>query len=167
MQIKIKKPRHSGSTDPPAPGLWLHIHDALVASSAHRIAISPVQFDPSLSQIPAATGIPVWLRCGGGTAVLLNEKHWPTLSSVEVGADFMLNGTLATPHRYITGTADGAVIKRSLPIPAMYICDLNRINKLIPFPISLAKLFKDFIYFIHFHNPISIPLSGSRSSYLA
>jgi hypothetical protein len=31
---------------------------------------------------------------------------------MEVGAFLLLNGTLSTPHRYITTTADGAVIKR-------------------------------------------------------
>ena len=31
---------------------------------------------------------------------------------MEIGAFLLLNGTLSTPHRYITTTADGAVIKR-------------------------------------------------------
>ena len=74
----------------------------------------------------------------------------------------------ALPNTILTNNCNyGEMEFHSLSIPAMYICDLNRIDKLIPFLISLAKLFKDFIYFIHFHNPISIPLSGSRSSFLA
>ena len=46
---------------------------------------------------------------------------------MEVGAFLLLNGTLSTPHRYITTTADGAVIKR------MYDNKLYSLNPRYPY----------------------------------
>lgn len=46
---------------------------------------------------------------------------------MEVGAFLLLNGTLSTPHRYITTTADGAVIKR------MYDNKLYSLNPNLPY----------------------------------
>lgn len=46
---------------------------------------------------------------------------------MEVGAFLLLNGTLSTPHRYITTTADGAVIKR------MYENKLYSLNPQYPY----------------------------------
>ena len=46
---------------------------------------------------------------------------------MEVGAFLLLNGTLSTPHRYITTTADGAVIKR------MYANKLYSLNPQYPY----------------------------------
>ena len=46
---------------------------------------------------------------------------------MEVGAFLLLNGTLSTPHRYITTTADGAVIKR------MYDNKLYSLNPQYPY----------------------------------
>ena len=46
---------------------------------------------------------------------------------MEVGAFLLLNGTLSTPHRYITTTADGAVIKR------MYENKLYSLNPKYPY----------------------------------
>ena len=46
---------------------------------------------------------------------------------MEIGAFLLLNGTLSTPHRYITTTADGAVIKR------MYENKLYSLNPQYPY----------------------------------
>ena len=46
---------------------------------------------------------------------------------MEVGAFLLLNGTLSTPHRYITTTADGAVIKQ------MYENKLYSLNPQYPY----------------------------------
>ena len=46
---------------------------------------------------------------------------------MEIGAFLLLNGTLSTPHRYITTTADGAVIKR------MYENKLYSLNPKYPY----------------------------------